>query len=44
MDEDQTPLRYVDFDGKIQEVSAEVLDNLDSFIPNIVESSTSEEN
>jgi hypothetical protein len=44
MDEDQIPLRYVDFDGKIQEVSAEVLDNLDSFIPNSVEASIPEEN
>jgi hypothetical protein len=33
MPDAEQPLRYVDFDGKIREVSAAVLDNLDDYIP-----------
>lgn len=31
--EDLSQLRYVDFDGRIQTVSAAVIDHLDDFMP-----------
>jgi hypothetical protein len=35
---DEQPIRYIDLDGKPQEVSAAVLENLDLYIPTAVAS------